>query len=205
MDLFDTMPRLEGERILLREMVDADAEALDAFTRSEAVYRFLPTFLYEQKYEDKHEAIARMREECFDTKDSILLAICRRDAPAQMLGIAEIYAYEEHKPKASIGYRIAEQYWGQGIASEVTGMLKRYLLDEVHMRTITAHVMQENVASARVLEKNGFVKLYTGIWEDWGWKEPVLIDKYVYKRRWGTQGPAPEELEVRSATPNASC
>lgn len=197
MDLFDSMPRLEGERVLLREMVDADAPALDALSKSESVYRMLPTFLYEQKYEDKHEAIANMRAECFDTRDSILLAVCLREAPDQMIGIAEIYAYEARKPKASIGCRLSEQYWGQGLATEAAKLLKAYLIDEVQVRTITAHVMTQNVASGQAMEKSGFVKLYTNVWEDWGRGEPVLIDKYVYKRRWGTAGPAPEELEKR--------
>ena len=169
MNLFDEMPRIESERLILREFVDADAEALAAFAHDEEVYRYLPTFLYEQRYDDAHLVISRMREECFDTKESILLAICLRDAPDQMLGIAEFYAYEPRKPKASIGYRLGREYWGQGIATEVVGMLKDHLLDRVHMRTITAHVICENVASARALQKNDFVCLYPHVWEDWGW------------------------------------
>lgn len=184
MELFDEMPHIEGERILLREMTDADARALEELCASEAVYRFEPTFLYEQKYADKHLAIARMREECFDTHESVLLAIFLRDVPHDMLGIAEVYAYEDRKPKASIGYRLVERAWGKGIATEVAGLLKRYLLDEVGMRTITAHVLPKNAASARVLEKCGFRRLFCDVPEDWGFDEPVLVDKWVYKRRW---------------------
>lgn len=189
MALFDEMPRVEGERLLLREMVDADAEALDELARNQAVYLFEPTFLYEQRYEDKHLAIARMREECFDTHESVLLAICLRERPDEMIGIAEVYAFEPRKPKASIGYRLFPAWWGQGIATEVARMLKDWLLDEVGMRTITAHVMVDNGASGRVLDKAGFVLLYPNCWEDWGRGEPVLVDKWVYKRRWRETGP----------------
>ena len=184
MHLFDEMPRIEGPRLLLREMSDADAPALDELARSEAVYRFLPTFLYEQRYDDKHLAIARMREECFDTRESILLAICPIDEPGRMIGIAEVYAFEERKPKASIGYRMHEHWWGKGFATEAAGMLKRYLMDATDVRTITGHVMADNTASARVLEKCGFVLMYPNCWEDWGRGEPVCVDKWVYKRRW---------------------
>ena len=52
------------------------------------------------------------------------------------------------------------------------------------MRTITAHVMSENAPSARALEKNGFLCLYPHVWEDWGRGEPVLVDKWIFKRRW---------------------
>ena len=181
---FDEMPHIEGEHVILREMCAADAPALAEFARSEAVYRLLPTFLYEHKYDDAAYAIEHMRAECFDTKESILLAICLREAPDALVGIAEIYALEEGKPKVSIGYRIAQPYWGRGIATEVVSLLKGYLLDQTTTRTITAHVMEENVASARALAKNGFLPLFTVCVEDWGRDEPVLVDKYVFKRRW---------------------
>lgn len=184
MNLFDEMPRLESDRLILREFVDADAPALAAFAHDNELYRLLPTFLFEQKYDDAHEVIARMRAECFDTKESILLATCLQSDPHKVIGIAEMYAYEPRKPKVSIGYRLSKQWWGQGIASEVAGMLKRYLLDEVHMRTITAHVIPENKGSARALEKNGFRRLFADIPEDWGWSELVPVDKWIYKRRW---------------------
>ena len=184
MALFDEMPYLEGKTVLLREMTDADAEALDELSRSASVSRYLPTYLYEQQYDDKHRAIARMREECFDTHESILLAVSLREEPGQMLGIAEIYAFDESKPKVSIGIRLLEKAWGQGIAVEAVELLKRYLIDEAGVRTITGHVMQENIASATMIAKCGFKKLYPDIWEDWGHGEPVLVDKWVYKSRW---------------------
>lgn len=192
MAVFDEMPRIEGETVLLREMVDADADALYELAHNDSIYRLEPTYLYERQYTDMHEAIAQMREKCFDTHDSILLAVCLKSEPGQMLGIGEVYAYEPVKPKASIGVRLLERAWGQGIASETVGLLKDWLLSE-GVRTITAHVMVENY-SGRTAEKNGFVKLYPNCWEDWGFDEPVLVDKWVYKRRWAETGPdvAPE-------------
>ena len=40
-----------------------------------------------------------------------------------------------------------------------------------------------------VLDKAGFVLLYPNCWEDWGRGENVLVDKWVYKRRWRETGP----------------
>ena len=81
MEPFGEIPRIEGEHVILREMIAADASALAEIARSEAVYRYLPTFLYEQRYDDAAVAIERMRAECFDTKESILLAVCLREEP----------------------------------------------------------------------------------------------------------------------------
>ena len=179
--LFETFPRLESERLLLREWTAGDAPALAALTRDPAVYRYLPTFLYEQADPDAARTIARCRAACFDTRDSILLAVCLRAAPDEMLGVAEIYNYEPEKEKASVGYRLLPAAWGRGLATETTALLTRYLLEQTDVRKITAHVMAENGASARVLQKNGFLLRWTGLREDWGRGEPVLVNKFMLK------------------------
>ena len=45
--LFDEIPFLENDKIILKRMEDADAQELERMTRSDHVYHFLPTFLYE--------------------------------------------------------------------------------------------------------------------------------------------------------------
>lgn len=52
----------------------------------------------------------------------------------------------------SVGYRIAKEYWGKGIASEALALL----LQEVTLRPLHARAARSNVASIRVLEKCGF-------------------------------------------------
>lgn len=179
--LFDEIPYLKGDKIILRPMADTDIPALKSMVSDDEVYRFLPTFLYERKYEDKKTMLERMEEECVKTKESILLAICPEDDPARFMGIAEIYNYEPEKEKASVGYRLRREYWGRGAATEVTAILKRYLLEKTDVRKITAHVMIENRASGRVLEKNGFIPKWRNLTEDWGMEQPVVVDKYRFK------------------------
>lgn len=210
MKLFDEMPYLENERMVLREMTAEDAPALARVAKDPKVYVYLPTFLYEQKYEDAHEAIKNMYRECFLTKDSIMLGIFLKEKPgeaadseghpgetaggtrhpgeaaggaehlSEMAGIAEIYAYDERKKKASIGIRLAQAYWYRGIAVPAEKLLMDYL-KECGIRTVTAHIMVHNEASARTVQKLGFENKFPRLWEDWGREGPVLVDKYVYK------------------------
>ena len=86
MKLFEEYPYLANDRILLRKMTPEDAPALQAFKDNMEVGRFLPTFLYEQKYEDAREVIRRMDEECFRTKEAILLAVCCKADPGLSAG-----------------------------------------------------------------------------------------------------------------------
>ena len=90
-----------------------------AFKEEEAVYPYLPKCLYERNYTDAEEVIARVDEECFVPGKAILLAVCLQEEKTPLVGIAEIYHYEPGETKASIGCRLRENVWGQGIATQL--------------------------------------------------------------------------------------
>jgi RimJ/RimL family protein N-acetyltransferase/predicted GIY-YIG superfamily endonuclease len=54
-----------------------------------------------------------------------------------------------------VGYWIAREYWGRGIATSALAQL----LELVTTRPIHARVARHNVASIRVLERNGFTQI----------------------------------------------
>ena len=64
-----------------------------------------------------------------------------------------IICWKEGKFEQRVGYWISNQLWGRGIA---TSALQEFLM-EVKIRPLFAEVANHNIASKRVLEKNGFV------------------------------------------------
>ncbi|MGI9623056.1 MAG: GNAT family N-acetyltransferase [Acidimicrobiales bacterium] len=55
------------------------------------------------------------------------------------------------------GYVLAEPVWGSGLATELVAGLVTWARSQPRIRFLTGGVALENAASARVLEKNGFV------------------------------------------------
>ena len=55
-----------------------------------------------------------------------------------------------------IGYMILTPFWSQGIGTEAVRQICEIAFRELEMQQIVGNVFPENVASARVLEKNGF-------------------------------------------------
>ena len=53
-----------------------------------------------------------------------------------------------------------------------------YLYGQTDIQIITASTMVENVASARVLEKNGFIRTALAVDEDRGYDQPTIADKW---------------------------
>ena len=172
--LFSEVPCLQSRRLLLRRLTDEDAEDLYELAHSDRIYKYLPTFLYERKYEDIHEVIRGLYDECF--REAIILGIFEGDV---FCGLAEMYGYRDTIHKISVGYRLLEKCWGRGIATEALGLLILYLYDETDIEIITASTMIENQASAAVLRKNGFDLVSSGVGEDWGYAEPTLADKWI--------------------------
>lgn len=178
--LFDEIPFLENDKIILKKMEDSDARELERMTRSDHVYRYLPTFLFEQKYENKHDVIRLFYEECFPEKEGIFLGIYRKEnSDAVFCGIAEFYGFRDPVHKISIGYRLLEEYWGRGIASMAVSLMVDYLYGQTEIEIITASTMIENQASASVLRKNDFVLVNSNVGEDWGFPEPTMVDKWI--------------------------
>ena len=60
------------------------------------------------------------------------------------------------KAIGEIGYMILTSFWSQGIGTEAVRQICEIAFQELALEQIIGRVFPENVASARVLEKNGF-------------------------------------------------
>lgn len=61
-----------------------------------------------------------------------------------------------HCKTAEIGYYIAEEFWGKGIATSAVKSVCDYVFDHTDIMRIFAEPFADNAASCRVLEKAGF-------------------------------------------------
>ena len=176
MKVFDEIPYIKGRSVTLKKICDEDTAALSEMISDNDVYRFLPTFLFEKKYDDVHEVIKHFYDECFANKDSVIMGIYR---DGRFCGIAEFYGFKDDIHKISIGYRLCKKYWGRGIASESASLMVDYLYTQTDTEIITASTMIENHASAKVLEKSGFTMVAAAADEDWGYDKPTKADKWI--------------------------
>ena len=81
-----------------------------------------------------------------------------REASGRIIGEIELHAgspAREHV--ADIGYWLAKDYWGRGIMTTVVKTMVELAFREFGVQRITAPIFAENIASARVLEKNNFI------------------------------------------------
>ena len=173
-ELFPEPPVLADGRLCLKPLSLSDANSLRMLIREESVYRYLPTFLFEKKYSRPEDAIRRLYDE--GLADSLILGVFMG---RRFCGLFEVYGFRAPIHKASVGYRLLQEEWGKGIASESLGIMIDELLNGRGIEIITASTMLQNHASAHVLQKNGFTLVNRAVEEDWGYPEPTLADKWI--------------------------
>ena len=75
----------------------------------------------------------------------------------QLIGSISVERKDEGgKTIGEIGYMILTPWWSQGIGTEAVRQISEIAFQELALDQIIGQVFPENVASARVLEKNGF-------------------------------------------------
>lgn len=71
-------------------------------------------------------------------------------------GCGCIMKEDVYRKNIEIGYFVGESYWGKGIATEACRLLCSYISEQMEKIRIEACTFQNNKASMRVLQKNGF-------------------------------------------------
>jgi len=72
-------------------------------------------------------------------------------------GIGMEPGLDVHAIRAEIGYWLGHAFWNAGIMTEAVGAFSRHMLEERGFLRLEAPVFETNPASARVLEKNGYL------------------------------------------------
>ena len=83
-----------------------------------------------------------------------------KDKEHRIVGRINMVDYDEHLKSCHLGYRIGEEHTGKGMASQALALLVGSFLDP-NIEIIQAKTTTNNIASQKVLEKNGFEKVDT--------------------------------------------
>lgn len=87
--------------------------------------------------------------------DGIFRAIIVDDA---LVGSISVERKEDvYKNVGELGYMLQTDFWNHGIVTEAVRQICEIAFKDLHLNRISANVFQPNIASQRVLLKNGFL------------------------------------------------
>jgi ribosomal-protein-alanine N-acetyltransferase len=154
-DIFNVFPRLETERLILREIVPDDAPDLFRIYSDPEVMRYWSSAPL-QRIDEVQQRIAGSAA-AFQAREGIRWAITRKGSD-RLIGSCGHWRLMRQHLRSEIGYDLAPEHWGQGIVPEAVGAILRFGFERIELHSVEAQIEPNNQASRRVLEKLGFVQ-----------------------------------------------
>jgi len=148
-------PMLVTDRLLLRELVLDDAQAVADRAGDRRVARFLIAVPSPYPVSLATRWIMA-RIAWWPQSRGLTLAIARREEPKQLIGTVSLRRYTRDQ-RAELGYWLGVDSWGSGLATEAADALVEFGFRELELSRIYAQVLEGNDASCRVLEKLGMI------------------------------------------------
>ena len=149
-DIFFTFPRLETERLVLRQIRASDANALFAFFSDEEVSS------KRHRSVEESQAFIQQLQKWYQAHENVEWGITRKGDDL-LIGTCGFYAFDEGFHRADIGYELLKACWRQGIMSEALTAILTFAFTTMGLHRIEAVVDKGNERSQGILRKLGFV------------------------------------------------
>ena len=165
---------LETKRLILREMQPSDAEALFEMDSNPNVHQYLWNKPL-TSINEVHQYIEKVRNQYLENNIGRFVVVLKESK--ELIGWAGLkYNTEMVNNKIhfyDIGYRLNENFWGKGYASEASFAWLDYGFNVMNIKIMEAAAHTENIASNRILQKIG-LKMTGSYMEggiSWNWYE----------------------------------
>lgn len=170
------LPTLKSNKFALRPFRKGDEDSLRKNVNNRMIYRYTLQIPYPYTAKDAKDWVRKKISERRRRKVGELnFAI---DINGEVVGGIGLMHLEKHK--AEIGYWLGERYWGRGIMAAAVKLVCQYAFGKLKLRRVYASVFKPNKASARVLEKAGF--MFEGVNRRNYLKDGRLLDGLLYAR-----------------------
>ncbi len=167
---FQSFQNLETKQLFLRRIYENDVAEVLALRGNPQIMKYIPRPL--AKTEEDALAHIIMINEKIETNTGINWGITVKGNP-KIIGIIGHYRIQPENHRAEIGYMSLPEYNGKGYITEAIKVVVEYGFEQMNLHSIEAIIDPENIASERVLQKNGFIKeahiLENELWEGKFW------------------------------------
>lgn len=171
------MVSLKGEHIYLRALEPEDLEFVYNIENDTSLWYLSDTqtpysrFLIKQYLENAQQDI-------FEAKQ-LRLAICNFENDT--IGLIDVFDFDIKNKRAGIGILIQnKENRNQGYGKEALELLVNYCFQTLHLHQVYANISENNRASLKLFETNGFIKI--GLKNDWSFDGETYTNEYLLQR-----------------------
>ena len=148
-------PTLETERLVLRPLLANDLDALAELHAQEAFWRH--PFGRAWSRDETQAFLERTVQRYSDPGMAVSAVVLRSTGElAGWAGLSVPGFLPEILPAVEVGWRLGQQLWGQGYATEAGAAWVRYGFEELGLAEIVSIYEPDNIASGAVMRRLGF-------------------------------------------------
>lgn len=151
------LPVFESDRIYLRSIADDDFELIYRLSINPNVLKFINGGRVLSKEEIKKDLDKRLQS----TTDVFGYWMIFEKKSNDFIGWVVLKPLDQTQ-EIEIGYRLLEEHWGKGFATEAASLIINYGFNTLNMDKISAVVLEKNLGSRKVLEKLGLTYIKKG-------------------------------------------
>ncbi|MBN2246470.1 MAG: GNAT family N-acetyltransferase [Candidatus Aminicenantes bacterium] len=167
--------KLEFGEYQIRQWEDRDASTLAKYANNRKIWLNLrDVFPHPYTLSDAKEFIKRVKAQ----NPRTVFAIASQSEAIGSIGL--VLGEDVHRFTAEMGYWLAEPFWNLGIMTDAIKIFSDYALEKFNLIRIFAEPYARNPASARVLEKAGFIR--EGTMKAHAYKDRKILDMYLYAK-----------------------
>ncbi|MDN5214739.1 GNAT family N-acetyltransferase [Fulvivirgaceae bacterium BMA12] len=163
---------LKTPRTTIRRLQPADQKGLTELLCDKSVTQHM-AFPDEMLTKEGVTNLLEMTISAYESERPLLSFAIAENGSGDFIGVTGFSPRENNEME--VFYAFLPKYWGKGFATEILASLTAYILIETDYGTVVAPITQNNHASIKVAEKNGFINC--GLREDPNYKDLIFIFK----------------------------
>lgn len=144
---------LKGEKVYFRALSTDDVHAIHSYACDPDVSRFIGWKLMNTLDETREFIELMIKRE--EAGTHYYASIVEKTTNA-VIGTVMIFNFDQEANKAEIGYVFHKDSWGKGYGSESLALMSEFAFETLKLHKLFAYVVDANVGSARILEKDQF-------------------------------------------------
>lgn len=177
-------PRLETERLILREMTLDDKEDIFKNFSDEKVTKYF--FMKPFTTAEESQKIIKRAKDLFEKENGIQWGIVLKDGNT-LIGTCGYETWIKENFRGELGYDLRQSYWGKGIMSEALRAVIQYGFETLELNRIEVTTRSDNKRSINMLYRLGFKK--EGVIREAVYWEGTFYDQLLFsllKKEWIT-------------------
>lgn len=172
---FNPFPELQTERLFFRKLTLEDREAIFEIRSNPDVMKYIPRPVA-QTLGDATSHIESVLTLLQDN-NGISWAMEEKQSKC-LIGTIGFWRIEKENHRAEIGYVLNPKWQNKGIMHEALSVMIPYAFQQLQLHSIEAIIDPDNIASAKLLEKNNFRR--EGFFKENCFFEGKFLDAAVY-------------------------